>query len=154
MMEILTLPSIVGRRITACMCHRQCTVQMDAPDMIRPINSHTELQALQNALGQQPGANKDACEHSILAGDLLHLRAHEVLTIPFLMQVHKGAQEESVHQKWPNSHVAGDNTSCHTSLDAIRKVKLALVSCTTGMEVRSTYMHMIHTHTCTFATGR
>ena len=69
-------------------------MQIDAPDIIRPINSHMELQALQHALGKKPDADKDTCEHSILAGDLLHLRAQEVLAIPFLLQVHKGAQED------------------------------------------------------------
>lgn len=113
-----------------------CTVQIDAPDIVRPINSHGELQALQHALGQRPDADKDTAEYNILAGDLLHLRAQEVLTLPFLMQVQKGAQEESFSQKLPNSQLPGNNASSHTSPDAVRTVKLALVSCTTGMEVR------------------
>lgn len=113
-------------------------VQIDAPDIVRPINSHMELQALQNALGQRPDAHKDAGEHNILAGDLLHLRAQEVLTLPFLMQVHKGTQEDSFSQKFANSQQSGTDACSHTSPDAVRTARLALVSCTSGMEVCGT----------------
>jgi hypothetical protein len=110
-------------------------LQLDAPEFIRPINSHMELQALQAALGQQPDADKGTCEHNILAGDLLHLRGQEVLTLPFLIHVHKGSQEDSFSQKFTSSQQPVNTTVSHTSPDAVRTVKLALVSCTTGMEV-------------------
>lgn len=109
-------------------------VQIDAPDIIRLINSHVELQALQSALGQVPDADKEESEHSILAGDLLHLRPQEVLTLPFLVQVHKGAQDVDFSQKLPSMHTAGSTTSS-ASPDAVRTVRLALMSCTSSMEV-------------------
>ena len=110
-------------------------MQIDAPEIVRPINSHMELQALQHALGQQPDTDKGMSEHSILAGDLLHLRAQEVLTLPFLLQVHKGAQEDIFSQLSSNGQKLASNASSPSSPDAVRTVKLSLVSCTTGMEV-------------------
>lgn len=110
-------------------------MQIDAPEIVRPINSHMELQALQHALGQQPDTDKGMSEHSILAGDLLHLRAQEVLTLPFLLQVHKGAQQVSVSQNFLNGQQLGSSASSPAAPDAVRTVKLVLVSCTTGMEV-------------------
>lgn len=113
-------------------------MQIDSPDILRPINSQAELQSLRQSAGYDAAADFHFAEHEALAGDLLHLRPQELLRMPFLLQVFKGPSAEALPIASPNSPATTALEGAqHASPDALRTVRIKLVQRVTGDEVSS-----------------
>jgi hypothetical protein len=110
-------------------------LQIDAPEHVRPINSQAELHAMQAAMGVSQETAAMPGEHEILAGDLLHLRSQEVLTVPFAVQVFKGIEEAPVQLMHSTGHDCLNNTRFHVSPDAVKTVRLMLIDRNSGVQV-------------------
>lgn len=113
-------------------------MQNEAPDVVRPINSEAELQALCSHIGHTTDHDFTFGEQEALAGDLLHLRPQEVLCIPFLLQVFKGPSSGALPAAPPDGapETAVEATQ-HASPDDLRTVNIRLVQRVTGDEVRA-----------------
>lgn len=113
-------------------------MQNDSPDVVRPINSEAELQALCSNIGHTIDQDYKFGEQEALAGDLLHLRPQEELCIPFLLQVFKGPSSGKLPEA-PLDGAPGTAAEAtpHASPDDLRTVNIRLVQCVTGDEVHS-----------------
>lgn len=111
-------------------------MQIDSPDAVRPINSQAELLSLCSTIGHTPDADFHFAEQEALAGDLLHLRPQEVLCVPFLLQVFKGASAEALPAPPPEgTSAAAMEATHHAPPDDLRTVTIKLVQRATGDEV-------------------
>jgi hypothetical protein len=114
-------------------------VQIDAPELLRPVATRAELDALQEAIAKRSMRSAaNLPEDDVLCGDLLLLQPQETLTLPFSLQTYKSSEECTlpVSQPADEQHEGG----AAASLDSVRSVHVRLLNRATGDAVRARHL--------------
>ena len=117
-------------------------MQVDAPELLRPVATQAEWHALQQATAKRCGWRAARVpEDDVLAGDLLLLQPQETLALPFALQVYKSSEECSLPVSLGDGAALASGEGggqSATTMDSVRCINVRLLNRTTGEPVRNT----------------
>jgi hypothetical protein len=117
------------------------SLQIDAPELLRPVGTKAEWDAVHAATSKRHGCARGChLEEDVLAGDLLLLQPQETLLVPFALQVYKSSEGlglASAFDAPQQGTLSPGEASEGSPLDTARVIHVRLLNQTSGETVRA-----------------